>query len=71
MIPGIDITGLKPAECILLAELLWERARNHPEAIAVTPEQMAELNRRMDAIEAGTMPPGETWEEVRHRLENL
>ena len=29
----IDITHLSPAECILLAEQLWEKARNHPEAL--------------------------------------
>ena len=59
MKPEIDISQLSPAECILLAERLWERARNHPEAIPITEAQMAELNRRVDAYERGEMLPGE------------
>ena len=61
---GIDISHLTPAECILLAEQLWERARTHAEAIPVTDAQMAELNRRLDAYERGELPPGRSWEEV-------
>jgi putative addiction module component (TIGR02574 family) len=64
MKPEIDISQLSPAECILLAEQLWERARNHPEAIPITEAQMAELNRRVDAFERGEMLPGEPWEDV-------
>jgi putative addiction module component (TIGR02574 family) len=64
MLPEIDISQLSPAECILLAEQLWERARNHPEAIAVTEAQLTELYRRLDANERGEMPPGLPWEEV-------
>ena len=64
MKPEIDISQLSPAECILLAEELWDRARNHPEAFPVTEAQMAELNRRLDAYERGEMPPGTPWEEV-------
>jgi putative addiction module component (TIGR02574 family) len=65
---GIDISQLSPAECILLAEELWERARNHPEAILVDPEHLAEINRRIEARDSGTMEPGESWEAVRARL---
>lgn len=65
---GIDISRLSPAECILLAEQLWEHARTHPEAIPVTAAQREELDRRLDALETGKMPPGETWEVVRDRL---
>jgi putative addiction module component (TIGR02574 family) len=57
MKPEIDISQLSPAECILLAEQLWERARNHPEAIAVTEAQLTELDRRLDAFKGGEMPP--------------
>ncbi len=65
---GIDISHLSTTECILLAEELWEKARTHPEAVPVTPAQVEELNRRLDALEAGKMPPGEPWEAVRDRL---
>jgi putative addiction module component (TIGR02574 family) len=64
MKPEIDISQLSPAECILLAEQLWDRARNHPEAVPVTEAQMAELRRRVDAHERGQMPAGEPWEDV-------
>lgn len=60
----IDISQLSPAECILLAEQLWERVRNHPEAVPVTEAQLAELNRRLEASDRGEMPPGLPWEDV-------
>jgi putative addiction module component (TIGR02574 family) len=71
MKPDIDISQLSPAECILLAEQLWERARNHPEATPVTEAQMNELNRRLDAYERGEMPPGLPWDEVDNWLGTL
>jgi putative addiction module component (TIGR02574 family) len=64
----IDISQLSPAECILLAEQLWERARNHPEALPVTEAQMTELNQRLETLDAGTMEPGEPWDIVQERL---
>jgi len=63
MTADFDISQLSPAECILLAEQLWERARNHPEAVPVPPEQLEELHRRLDAYERGEMPPGRLNEE--------
>jgi putative addiction module component (TIGR02574 family) len=60
----IDISNLSPAECILLAEQLWEKARAHSEAIPVTDAQQKELGRRLDALERGELPPAETWDAV-------
>ncbi len=68
MTQGIDISSLSPAECILLAEELWQRARSHPDALALTPAQQEELHRRLDALESGAIRPGESWEAVRQRL---
>jgi putative addiction module component (TIGR02574 family) len=68
MITDLDISRLSPAECILLAEQLWERARNHPEALPVPPEHLQELNRRLNALDSGEMAAGEPWEVVRERL---
>ncbi|MEO2089600.1 MAG: addiction module protein [Gemmataceae bacterium] len=68
MKPDIDISKLTPAECILLAEELWERARACPEAVPVPAEHLEEINRRIAAIDAGEMPPGDDWEIVRARL---
>jgi putative addiction module component (TIGR02574 family) len=64
MKPDIDISQFSPAECILLAEELWNRARNHPDQIPVTEEQLQELQRRLDAFDRGEMPQGRSWEEV-------
>jgi putative addiction module component (TIGR02574 family) len=68
MIPDIDISQLSPAECILLAEELWERARAHPDALPVPAEHLAEIERRIAAIDSGAMASGESWETVRTRL---
>lgn len=64
----VDPSRLSAAECVLLAEQLWEHARAHPEEVSVTPAQLDEIHRRLDARESGKMPPGESWELVRGRL---
>ena len=63
----VDISRLSPAECILLAEELWEKARLHPENIPVSDAQKQELARRWAAFEAGEMPTL-TWPEAKRRL---
>ena len=68
MIRDLDISQLSPAECILLAEQLWERARAHPDAVPLTQAQRDELNRRLDELDSGATGPGEPWETVRDRL---
>jgi putative addiction module component (TIGR02574 family) len=68
MKPEIDISQLSPAECILLAEELWDRASAHPDALPVPPEHLAEIERRIEAINSGAMGRGEPWETVRARL---
>jgi putative addiction module component (TIGR02574 family) len=66
-----DISQLSPAECILLAEQLWDRARTHPDAVAVTPAQLAELHARLDDLEAAKYGPGTPWAEVKARMQAL
>ena len=68
MKPDIDISQLSPAECILLAEELWDRVRIHPDAVPVRPDHLAEIQRRVDALDSGAMAPGESWEVVSARL---
>ena len=68
MIQDIDITHIIPAECIQLADHLSEQAVLYAEAVPVTPAQGEELNRRLNALDAGTMEPGEPWKGVRERL---
>jgi putative addiction module component (TIGR02574 family) len=67
---SFDFSELTPAECILLAEELWEKARNHPEAVPVTPAQLAELNATLDALEAGQLGTPQPWDEVKLWLES-
>jgi putative addiction module component (TIGR02574 family) len=64
----IDISHLSPAECILLAEQLWEKARAHSEAAPITVAQQEELGRRLDALERGELPPAETWDDIQAQL---
>jgi putative addiction module component (TIGR02574 family) len=66
---SFDFSKLTPAQCILLAEELWEKARNHAELAPITPAQAEELRARVDAYEAGKLPPSQTWEEVKYWLE--
>jgi putative addiction module component (TIGR02574 family) len=64
----LDISRLTPAERILLAEQLGEQSRANARAIPVAPEQMKELHHRLDALDAGTIEPGESWEVVQAHL---
>lgn len=68
MSKDIDISHLSAAECILLAERLWDRASRRPDDIAVPAEHRAELDRRLAAIDSGAMGPAEPWDAVRDRL---
>ncbi len=64
-IPGV--AGLTTAEKFVLATELWDDVAAHPEDIPVNEEQLAELDRRMEAYRAN---PDDvtTWEEIRARL---
>jgi putative addiction module component (TIGR02574 family) len=68
MTNDIDISHLSPAECILLAERLWDRASRRPDDIPIPPEHRAELDRRLAAIDSGAMGSAEPWDVVRGRL---
>ena len=68
-INDIDLSALSPAECILLAQELWDRVHGETQTLPMPCEQRAEIERRLAAVEAGTMPLY-PWEEVRQRLLN-
>ena len=68
MKPDIDFSQLSPAECILLAEELWDRARSNLDAARVPHEHLAEVQRRIEAIDSGEMGKGDSWETERTRL---
>lgn len=68
-ISDIDLSALSPAECILLAQQLWDRVYEEAQALPMPAEQRAEIERRLAAVDAGTMPV-HRWEEVKKRLLN-
>lgn len=60
----IDIESLNPVERMELADALYDSAMQEIEAAPLTPDQLAELDRRIAQIESGeaaTIP----WEAVR------
>jgi putative addiction module component (TIGR02574 family) len=62
----IDIEALTPDEKIELIDRLWESLGRGLESDGLTPEQRAELDRRVDH----DTDPGEPWSEVRRRIED-
>ena len=63
-----NISHLSPAERLRLIEELWDSLAADPDTVPVPPEHLQELNRRLDALDAGEMAPGEPWQIVNERL---
>ena len=68
-INDIDLSTLSPAECIQLAQELWDRVHGETQTLPMPPEQRTEIERRLAAVDASTMPVY-PWEDVRQRLLN-
>jgi putative addiction module component (TIGR02574 family) len=68
-IPFSEILKLSIAERIQLVEDIWDSIAAEPKSLPLTPEQAAELDRRLSDAEAspGT---GRPWSEVKARLLN-
>ncbi len=65
----MDIQSLSTSERILLAEELWDSVYKKSDEIQVPPEQMVMLEERLAAYRAdGDL--GDSWENVRARIEN-
>ena len=62
-----DILGLSVAERILLVEDIWDSVAEVPEAIPLTEEQRAELDRRLESYRRNPTG-GSPWAEVRERI---
>lgn len=62
-----ELNRLTAAEKLTLISELWEDLAADPESIPVSPEQVAELDRRMDAYRKDPSQVT-TWEKVRARL---
>jgi putative addiction module component (TIGR02574 family) len=66
-LPVAEILELPIAERIRLVELIWESVAAVPEAVPVSDELKAELDRRLADFEANP-EAGSPWEEVRERI---
>jgi len=64
-----EILELPVQERIRLVELIWESIAAIPEAVEVTPEVKAELEKRLKEFEANP-EAGYSWEQVKSRLRN-
>jgi putative addiction module component (TIGR02574 family) len=62
-----ELRTLSPSERILLVEEIWDRIAADPESVTISPAQRAELDRRLDALEA-KLDPGRPWAEVHAEL---
>lgn len=62
-----EILELPVAERIRLVELIWDCIAAVPEAIPVSEELKAELDRRLAEFEANS-EGGTPWEEARERI---
>jgi putative addiction module component (TIGR02574 family) len=62
-----EVRRLSPSEKLLLVSELWNELEAHPMEIPVSPEIIAELDRRMEHFR---QHPAEftTWEAVKERL---
>jgi putative addiction module component (TIGR02574 family) len=63
--PAVDILALSPAERLELIGELWDSL--DATDVELTPEQCAELDRRLDALEIAG-PVGAPWHEVEARI---
>jgi putative addiction module component (TIGR02574 family) len=64
-----DILSLPREERIRLVEEIWDSIARESEALPLTAEQAAELDRRIAEYEANP-EEGEPWEVVRERIRN-
>jgi putative addiction module component (TIGR02574 family) len=62
-----ELRSLSHSERILLVEEIWDRIAADPDSVPISPAQRAELDRRLDALEANP-DPGRPWAEVRAEL---
>ncbi len=62
-----ELRELSPSEKLALVSELWDDLAAHPGSVPVTPEQIAELDRRREAYR---QDPSQvtTWEAVKARI---
>jgi putative addiction module component (TIGR02574 family) len=62
-----EVFQLPVAERIRIVEVIWDSIADSPEAVDLTEDQKAELDRRLAALEANPKA-GSSWDEVRARI---
>ena len=68
-IPPIDLDSMSVEERLTLLERIWASLSDEPSARRLSPDQEAELDRRVGEIEAGDAA-GVTWDEAVARIRN-
>ena len=69
--PAINLDELTPEQQLQLLEDIWDRLSEQPANLPLSDELRAELDRRLDTLEADIQsgkPLGRPWSEVRDRL---
>jgi putative addiction module component (TIGR02574 family) len=62
-----EVLQLPVPERIRVVEAIWDSIAETPEALELTDEQRAELDRRLDSLEKKPTA-GSSWAEVRDRI---
>jgi len=62
-----ELRTLSPAEKLTLVTELWDDLASNPEDIPITPEQIAEVERRLEEYRKNSHL-GSSWEEVKARI---
>ena len=63
-----DILQLSVAERIQLVEDIWDSIATVPDAVSLTEEQQAELDRRLEAYQANPSE-GISWNDLKTKLQ--
>jgi len=62
-----EVLQLPVSERIRIVEAIWDSIADSPEAVELTVEQKAELDRRLESLEKSP-DVGSPWSEVRERI---
>ena len=62
-----ELRTLSPSDKLTLVTELWDDLASNPEDIPITPEQIAEVDRRLEEYRKNP-DLGSTWEEVKARI---
>ena len=70
---AVNLDDLTPEEQLQLLEDIWDGLSEHPNGVPLSEAQRAELDRRLDALEADIQagrPVGRPWSQVRSHLQS-